>query len=78
MKDDKQDRITWLIKQTGQLIVDLEQDEFHIHQKIERLKAVVEELVEFRYQYEHEHGELFWEAPTKEKPDLTVIDSDAA
>ena len=78
MKDDKYDCITRLIKQTGQLIVELEQDELHTHQKIERLKAVVAELVDFRNQCEREQTELFWETPTKEKPELTIIDSDAA
>lgn len=78
MKDDKYDRITWVIKQIGRLIVDLELDHLHTRQKIERLHALVQELEDFREHYEREQTELFWQEPTKKEPELPVIDSDAA
>ena len=78
MKDDKYERITRLIKQTGQLVVELELDELHTHQKIEQLDALIRELENLREHYEKEQSELFWQEPEKEKPVLPDIDSDAA
>ena len=78
MKDDKYDRITRLIKQTGQLVVELELDELHTHQKIEQLEALIHELENLREHYEREQNELFWQEPAKEEPELHDIDSDAA
>lgn len=78
MKDDKYDRIMWVIKQTGRLIVDLELDDLHTRQKIEQLHALVQELEDFREHYEREQTELFWQEPTTKEPELPVIDSDAA
>ncbi len=77
MKDDNYDHITWLIKQAGQLVVDLELNELHIHQKIERLNAVIQELQRIREQYEKEQSELIWQEPI-EVLELADIDSDAA
>lgn len=78
MNDDKYDRISWVIKQTGRLIVDLELDDLHTRQKIERLHALIQELEDFREQYEREQTEQFWQEPTKNEAELPVIDSDAA
>ncbi len=77
MKDDNYDHITWLIKQAGQLVVDLELNELHIHQKIERLNAVIQGLQRIREQYEKEQSELIWQEPI-EVLELADIDSDAA
>ncbi len=77
MKDDNYDHITWLIKQAGQLVVDLELNELHTHQKIERLNAVIQELQRIREQYEREQSELIWQEPI-EVLELADIDSDAA
>ncbi len=77
MKDDNYDHITWLIKQAGQLVVDLELNKLHIHQKIERLNAVIQELQRIREQYEKEQSELIWQEPI-EVLELADIDSDAA
>lgn len=78
MIDDKYDRITHLIKQTGQLVLDLELDELHTQQKIEQLHVLVQELEDFREHYERQQNELFWQEPTKEEPEFPILDSDAA
>ena len=78
MNDDKYDRITRLIKQTGQLIVDLELDELHTHQKIEQLNVLIQELESLREHYEREQDKLFWQEPTKEEQEVAALDSDAA
>ena len=78
MNDDKYDRITKLIKQIGQLIVNLKLDEMHTHQKIEQLDFLIQELESLRAHYESEQNKLFWQEPPKEEQDSDVIDSDAA
>ncbi len=78
MSTDKYDHITRLVKQTGQLIIDLELDELHTHQKIEQLNALVQELENVRDHYQKEQSKLFREEPTKEVSELSVIDSHAA
>ena len=78
MNTDKYDHITRLIKQTGQLIVDLELDELHTHQKIEQLNSLVRELESVRDHYQREQSKLLWQEPTKEKQNILNIDSDAA
>ncbi|MGI9227225.1 MAG: hypothetical protein ACR2PU_00385 [Gammaproteobacteria bacterium] len=78
MSKDKYGHITRLIKQIGQLIVDLELDELHTHQKIEQLNALVEELENIRDHYQREQSRLFWQEPTKEEANISNIDSDAA
>lgn len=78
MSKDKYGHITRLIKQTGQLIVDLELDELHTHQKIEQLNALVQELENVRDHYQREQSKLFWQEPTNEEENISNIDSDAA
>lgn len=78
MSKDKYGHITRLIKQTGQLIVDLELDELHTHQKIEQLNALVQELENVRDHYQREQNKLFWQEPTNEEENISNIDSDAA
>lgn len=78
MSKDKYGHITRLIKQIGQLIVDLELDELHTHQKIEQLNALVQELENVRDHYQREQSRLFWQEPTKEEANISNIDSDAA
>ena len=78
MSEDKYGHITRLIKQTGQLIVDLELDELHTHQKIEQLNALVQELENVRDHYQREQSKLFWQEPTNEEENISNIDSDAA
>ena len=78
MSADKFDHITRLIKQTGQLIVDLELDELHTHQKIERLNTLVQELEGVRDHYQSEQSKLFWQESTKDEQDILNIESDAA
>ena len=78
MSKDKYGHITRLIKQTGQLLVDLELDELHTYQKIEQLNALVQKLENVRDHYQREQSKLFWQEPTKEEPNMSIIDSDAA
>ena len=78
MNIDKYGHITRLIKQTGQLIVDLELDELHTHQKIEQLNALIQKLENVRDHYQREQSKLFWKEPTKEEPNISIMDSDAA
>lgn len=78
MSKDKYGHITRLIKQIGQLIVDLELDELHTHQKIEQLNVLVQELENVRDHYQREQSKLFWQEPTKEEANISNIDSDAA
>jgi hypothetical protein len=77
MNDDKYNRITRLIKQTGQLVVELELDELHTHQKIEQLNALVHELECVRAHYEEEQYKL-WQESAKEKAALPPLECDAA
>ena len=78
MSKDKYGHITRLIKQIGQLTVDLELDELHTHQKIEQLNALVQGLENVRDHYQREQSKLFWQEPTKEEANISNIDSDAA
>ena len=78
MSIDKNGNITRLIKQIGRLIVDLELDELHTHQKIEQLNALVQELENVRDHYQREQSKLFWQEPTIEEENISNIDSDAA
>ena len=78
MSKDKNGNITSLIKQIGQLIVDLELDELHTHQKIKQLNALVQELENVRDHYQREQSKLFWQEPTNEEENISNIDSDAA